>query len=69
MQPKVTYRLGVYSRIYKVQEGKLWNTSFITLTRDEVQEFHASRKMGDKLLPGKTIESLLQEEFSETSPV
>jgi hypothetical protein len=47
MQRKVTYRLGVYSKLLKVQEGKIWNTQFIALTRQEVQDFHTQRARGD----------------------
>jgi len=62
LQRKVTYRLGVYSRIHKVQVGKIWNTSFINLTRKEVQDFHEQRRKGEFVIVGDTIENLLQDE-------
>jgi|GEM_PF-2430806 len=47
MKPKVTYRLGVYSKMIKAQEGKIWKTYFVILARQEVQDFHTQRARGD----------------------
>jgi len=45
-----------------VQVGKIWNTSFINLTRKEVQDFHEQRRKGEFVIVGDTIENLLQDE-------
>jgi hypothetical protein len=62
MQRKVTYRFGVYSKLLKVQEGKMWNTQFITLTRQEVQDFHTQRARGDFVRVWDTVADLMQKD-------
>lgn len=66
---KVTYRLGVYSRIHKEQVGKIWTTSFINLTRKEVQDFHEQRRKGEFMIAWDTIENLLQDKAFDDSNV
>lgn len=66
MQPKVTYYIWLYSRIYKEQDGQRWNTSFISLTRQEVQDFHNQRRKWEFVIAWDTVENLLQDEVFDS---